>query len=75
MTIEQLTSDPSFRKLSTTEKSKRIKQVQLENSDVEQCVTCKKTIALEEYIVNWGYCDECFDKGYNEYLQQTKGKQ
>lgn len=74
MTIEQLTSNPSFRKLSNAEKYELIKQVQLENGDVEQCVTCKKTIALEEHIINWGCCDECFDKDYNEYLKQVGEK-
>jgi hypothetical protein len=40
--------------------------------DVAFCEECKTLIPTEEYVVNWGSCNKCFDKGYEEYLSQRK---
>ncbi len=35
----------------------------------ETCGMCGKAITYDEYVVNWGSCNECFDADYEEYLR------
>lgn len=34
----------------------------------ELCAICKKAITDDEWVVNWTYCADCFDKNYQDYL-------
>lgn len=38
----------------------------------EVCATCGKLITDSEWVVNWTSCAECFDKGFQEYLDKEK---
>lgn len=33
------------------------------------CRECGKVISDDEYVVNWGSCNECFDSMYNTYCE------
>lgn len=35
------------------------------------CSRCGKTISDDEYVVNWGTCNVCFDDAYEAYLHST----
>lgn len=36
----------------------------------DRCEECSKTISDDEYVVNWGTCNECFDKHWAEYEKE-----
>jgi hypothetical protein len=38
------------------------------NELTQRCGVCKKAICDDEYVVNWGSCNECMDKSFDEYL-------
>lgn len=33
------------------------------------CPECGTAVSDDEYVVNWGSCNECFDRSYHEYLR------
>ncbi len=40
---------------------------------LEQCGKCDKLIPNDEWVDNWGICNECFDRHYDEvYLISRK---
>lgn len=39
----------------------------------DKCGLCGKGITDDEYVVNWGSCSDCFDKGYIIYLLSLEG--
>lgn len=36
-----------------------------------RCGGCRKIIGMSEYAVNWGSCDRCFDRAYEQYLKES----
>lgn len=34
------------------------------------CEKCGKDTDIEEYVVNFGWCNECFDKSWDDYLKE-----
>ena len=40
----------------------------------QKCGECDKAICDDEYVVNWGSCDECFDRHYEEYLSAQESE-
>lgn len=43
-------------------------------ADEQRCVCekCGKNISDDEYCVNWGWCEECLNKDYAEYLKRER---
>lgn len=37
------------------------------------CTHCKKRIPDQEFIVNWGWCNDCFNADYTEYIESSAG--
>lgn len=37
-----------------------------------RCESCEEWIEDDEYVVNWGTCNSCFDQGYAEYLAEEE---
>jgi len=37
------------------------------------CSRCKKEIDDNEYVNNWGWCNECFNDDYTEYMESVAG--
>lgn len=40
--------------------------------DIIQCPKCHKYVSLDEYTINDGSCTNCFDKDYEEYLNENQ---
>lgn len=37
------------------------------------CEKCNKEIEDDEFIVNWGWCNQCFDEDYEWYCESVAG--
>lgn len=47
--------------------------VRKEASQINKCISCKKPVwDDDEWVVNWGYCNKCFDKMYKESMHGQK---
>lgn len=38
-----------------------------------KCEHCNKEIPDDEFIVNWGWCNTCFDDNYTLYMESVAG--
>lgn len=38
----------------------------------EECTNCGRAINDEDFVVNWGSCNYCFDTSYEYYLMETR---
>lgn len=41
----------------------------------EGCGKCGKNIPWDEYAINWGWCNSCFDADYEEYCKKSLDKE
>ncbi len=37
--------------------------------ELASCAECGRTISDGEMVVNWGLCNVCFDRHYDEYVK------
>jgi hypothetical protein len=40
----------------------------------EECYICGKKIHDDEWVDNWGSCDECFNRMWDSYVQEHQGQ-
>lgn len=58
-------------KLSPERRARIDARVQETLANMNKCMECGKEISDEEYVVNWGSCNHCFDS----HLEPIKTKQ
>lgn len=44
-------------------------------SEKTKCTHCKKQIDWDEYVINWGWCNLCFDNDYAIYLAEQEQRE
>jgi len=37
------------------------------------CGSCKSEIDWDEYVINFGWCNRCFDESYEQYMEEIAG--